>query len=68
MKNQGNNKTIKPRKLFTMKLTLEERGQYDDLAEIHGFSTLAGLIRSCLQAAIRDPTILNPTIDPKPKD
>ncbi|MFW9906250.1 MAG: hypothetical protein ACFFFH_18160 [Candidatus Thorarchaeota archaeon] len=44
-----------------MKLTPEERSEYDELAETHGFGTLAGLIRACLSAAMRDPSILEPT-------
>ena len=50
-----------------MRMKSEERKQYEELAETHGFGTLAGLIRTCLQAAIRDPTILNPTTDAKLK-
>ncbi len=45
----------------------EERKQYEELAETHGFGTLVGLIRACLQVAIRDPTVLNPTLDPELK-
>ncbi|MHA1942639.1 MAG: hypothetical protein ACW97P_13125, partial [Candidatus Hodarchaeales archaeon] len=49
------------RKLFTMKLTPEERTAYDELAETHGFGTLAGLIRACLNVTMRNPSILEPT-------
>ncbi|MFX0087716.1 MAG: hypothetical protein ACFFAU_18845 [Candidatus Hodarchaeota archaeon] len=44
-----------------MKLTPEERAAYDELAETHRFGTLAGLIRTCLNAAVRDPSIFEPT-------
>ena len=54
-------KSTNSHKLFTMKLTPEERTAYDELAETHGFGTLAGLIRACLNAAMRDPSILEPT-------
>ncbi|MHA2174855.1 MAG: hypothetical protein ACXAB2_07350 [Candidatus Hodarchaeales archaeon] len=54
-------KSINSRKLFTMKLTPEERTAYDELTETHGFGTLASLIRACLNAAMRDPSILKPT-------
>jgi hypothetical protein len=67
MGNQNIKVMTKTRKLFTMKLTEEERKQYDELAETHGFCTLAGLIRACLYAAVHDPTILNPTINPELK-
>ncbi|MHA2248557.1 MAG: hypothetical protein ACXADY_26665 [Candidatus Hodarchaeales archaeon] len=61
MSNQTNERSINSRELFTMKLTPEERTTYDELAETHGFGTLAGLIRACLNAAMRDPSILEPT-------
>ncbi len=61
MPNQTNKNSTKSRKLFTMKLTPEERTAYDELAETHGFGTLAGLIRACLNATMRDPSILEPT-------
>ena len=67
MVNQTNKRLIKFNGLFTVRVKPEERKQYEELAETHGFGTLAGLIRACLQAAIRDPTILNPTTDPKLK-
>ena len=44
MSTQTNEKSNKSRKLFTMKLTPEERIAYDELAETHGFGTLAELI------------------------
>ena len=52
---------------FNMRMDREERKQYEELVETHDFGTLAGLIWACLQAAIRDPTILNPTLDPELK-
>lgn len=41
-----------------MRVKSEERKQYEELAETHGFGTLAGLIRACLQAAICDIELL----------
>jgi len=61
MSTSTNKKHIKSRKLFTVKLTSEERTTYNDLAETHGFGTLAGLTRACLNAAMHDPSILEPT-------
>ncbi|MHA2175736.1 MAG: hypothetical protein ACXABI_12960 [Candidatus Hodarchaeales archaeon] len=60
MSNQTNTKSIVSRRLFTMKMTSKERTAYDELAETHGFGTLAGLIRACLDADIRDPSTLEP--------
>jgi len=39
-----------------MKLTLEERITYDEMAKTYGFENLANLIRLCLNAAMRDPS------------
>ncbi|NHJ01878.1 MAG: hypothetical protein EAX86_07015 [Candidatus Heimdallarchaeota archaeon] len=63
MSSSTNKKSNKSRKLFTMKLTPDERTAYNELAETHGFGTLAGLIRACLNAAMHDSPILDPTID-----
>jgi hypothetical protein len=62
MSNNTIKKSIDFQKLFTMKLTPDERHAYDELAETHGFGTLAELIRACLNAALRDSSILNPSV------
>jgi hypothetical protein len=43
---------------FTMRMKPDERKQYEELAETHGFGTLAELIRACPQVAIRDIELL----------
>ena len=62
MLNNINKKSINSHKLFTMKLTPDERFAYDKLVETHRFGTLADLIRTCLNAALRDFSNLNPNV------
>ncbi len=63
MSHSTNKNSINSRKLFTMKLSPEEQTTYDELVETHRFGTLADLIRACLNAAKKDPSILDPTAD-----